>query len=63
MHVPVNIKLGTNEHFVKKEEYNEEISSYCNIKYIDTCMSGSIGGVWIGNWIYWSLTESNYKQL
>jgi hypothetical protein len=33
----------------------------CVIYSIVTCMSVTIDGVWIGNCIYWTLTELNYK--
>jgi hypothetical protein len=29
--------------------------------HIATCMSVTIDGVWTCNWIYWVLTERNYK--
>jgi hypothetical protein len=31
------------------------------IKNIVTCMGVTVDGVWIGNWIYSSLTELNHK--
>jgi hypothetical protein len=41
---------------------NTTLSYLSKIHFIIlTCMSVTIDGVWLGNWIYWTLTDCNYK--
>jgi hypothetical protein len=42
-------------------EKEEEDEYYDFSDDIFACMTVTIGGIWISNWIYWPLTDRNYK--